>query len=218
MLKQLIARINKSYFIHKLVQPLRTFRFQNKQYHYFCHKYNSPHINERAVELPIAWAEVQKYQSSEVLEVGNVLSHYFPISHQVVDKYEVAPGVINKDVINFKSSKKFKLIVSISTLEHVGWDEKVKNKQKIPRALEHLKSLLAPGGTVFITLPLGYNLYLDEHLRTNKIAFDKAFFLQRKTVFNSWLEVDKRVLKKMPKYNYPFANANVIIIGKLRAK
>jgi cyclopropane fatty-acyl-phospholipid synthase-like methyltransferase len=51
--------------------------------------------------------------------------------------------VINEDVVNFKSKKKYDLIVSISTLEHVGWDEK---PMKIPRAIENLKTLITPQG------------------------------------------------------------------------
>ena len=150
------------------------------------------------MELPIVWKEVQKHKSSEVLEIGNVLSHYFPTKHLVVDKYEVAPGVINEDVIEFKSKKKFRLIVSISTLEHVGWDEKVKSKDKIPKAIKHLKKMLAPGGTLLVTLPLGYNSYLDEHLRAGKIKFDEVFYMERTSKFNSWREVSRNSFKKKP--------------------
>jgi len=51
-----------------------------------------------------------------------VLSHYFAVKHDIVDKYEIAPSVVNEDLVNFKPGKKYDLIVSISTLEHVGWD------------------------------------------------------------------------------------------------
>ena len=216
MLNRLSTKINKSYKAHQLVQPLRSFRLQNKQYRYFCHRYNTAHANERAVELPIIWSQVQQYPSNQVLEIGNVLSHYFPTSHQVVDKYEVAPGVINQDIVDFAPQRKFKFIVSISTLEHVGWDESVHSKQKILHALRKIKSLLAPKGTALITLPLGYNQYLDEHLAANRICFDTAYFLQRISAFNSWQQVPKSILKKHPQYNYPFPNANVIVIGKYR--
>ena len=36
-----------------------------------------------------------------MLEVGNVLRHYRPqLDHLVVDKYEHAPGVLNRDVLD----------------------------------------------------------------------------------------------------------------------
>jgi hypothetical protein len=66
---------------------------------------------------------VKRYKERNILEIGNVLSHYFPVNHDIVDKYEKADGVINQDVVHFYSPKKYDLIVSVSTLEHVGWDE-----------------------------------------------------------------------------------------------
>jgi len=210
-----LKKFNKSYLTHKALQPFRSFSFCGEKYRYFCHKYNHPHLNERAVELPIVWKEVQKHKSSEVLEIGNVLSHYFPTKHLVVDKYEVAPGVINEDVIEFKSKKKFRLIVSISTLEHVGWDEKVKSKDKIPKAIKHLKKMLAPGGTLLVTLPLGYNSYLDEHLRAGKIKFDEVFYMERTSKFNSWREVSRNSFKKKPRYGSPYENANVVVFARI---
>src|SRR3990172_4116095 len=99
----------------------RTFVFRDKTYHYFYHTYNPTWRNERCVETPIIWSIVKRSKEANILEVGNVLSHYFDTNHDVLDKYERAPGVINEDVVEFKSNKRYDLIVSISTLEHVGW-------------------------------------------------------------------------------------------------
>lgn len=66
-----------------------------------------------------------------MLEVGNVLSHYFPIHHDIVDKYEVCPGVINQDIADFLPQEKYDLILSISTVEHVGWDEQPQEPTKL---------------------------------------------------------------------------------------
>ena len=41
----------------------------------------------------------------------------------MVDKYERAPGVVNRDVLDLDDLGHFELVVAISTLEHVGWDE-----------------------------------------------------------------------------------------------
>ena len=43
--------------------------------------------------------------------------------HDVLDKYEKGNNVINDDVVSFSTEVKYDLIVSVSTLEHVGWDE-----------------------------------------------------------------------------------------------
>ncbi|HAV15426.1 MAG TPA: hypothetical protein DCX25_03785 [Candidatus Pacebacteria bacterium] len=216
MYRKVISRINKSYYLHKLSEPIRTFTVRGKLYRYFCHRYNTTWLNERAVEVPLIWSEVQRYPNDQVLEVGNVLSHYFPTTHQVVDKYETAPKVMNQDIVKFHSKKKFMLIVSISTLEHVGWDESPRDKQKILTAIKVLMRLLRPGGTLIMTLPLGYNPHLDQYLRTNTLHFDTSLFLKRTSAFNTWREVSKHVLEEHPQYNHPFQNANVIVIGTYR--
>ncbi|GAH93498.1 unnamed protein product, partial [marine sediment metagenome] len=142
-----------------------TFTFREQIYNYFYHRYNSTWGNERAIEVPVVWDIVKKYKGKHILEVGNVLSHYFPTQHTILDKYEKASGVINLDVVDFQPAEKYDLIVSISTLEHVGWDEKPREPRKILRALENLKRCSALGGQIVVTLPLGYNREIDKLLR-----------------------------------------------------
>lgn len=119
------------YYFYKISKSSRTFLFQGETYRYFYHKYNKTWKNERAVDIPIIWEIVKKSQKKRILEVGNVLSHYFPANHDIVDKYELAKGVINQDIVDFTACHKYDLIVSISTLEHVGYDEKRKEPGKI---------------------------------------------------------------------------------------
>jgi hypothetical protein len=139
--------------------------------------YNYTWRNERAVEIPILW-EIVKNTKGNILEVGNVLSHYFPVKHDVIDKYEKAPNVINLDVVDLDSSKKYNLIVSISTLEHVGWDEKPREPKKIVYALRKLKECLNPGGKIVLTLPLGYNKEVDKLLEEKKNTFYRTALSQ----------------------------------------
>lgn len=168
----------------------RVLRFQGAQYPYLYRRYNLTVQNERAVELPIAWAAVSQCAPDQVLEIGNVLAHYFPIQHQVLDKYEVAPGVINADVVDFQPGRQYDLIVAISTLEHVGWDEDPRDPPKFRRAVENLTSLLAPGGKLLITLPVGYNSEVDAVLRERSMPFATLGFLKRTTPDNIWKETD----------------------------
>jgi hypothetical protein len=93
------------YCYYRLFKASRTFTFQGEVYRYFYHPYNITWRNERAVEVPIVWKIVNKYVGRNVLEVGNVLSHYFPVHHDVLDKYEKAKGVINEDVVEFSPAK-----------------------------------------------------------------------------------------------------------------
>ena len=63
--------------------------------------------DERAVEVPVAQALVDRHAPDRVLEIGNVLSHYRPQQHVVVDKYEQAAGVLNRDVLDLGGLGRF---------------------------------------------------------------------------------------------------------------
>jgi hypothetical protein len=88
-----------------------------------------------------------------VLEVANVLSHYFAVDHDILDKFESGGSVRTEDVVSFRTADRYDLIVSISTLEHVGWDEEPQDAGKISRAIANLSDHLAPGGRLLATLP-----------------------------------------------------------------
>jgi hypothetical protein len=197
------------YYYYKIFNSLRTFTFNGKKFKYFSHRYNGAWRIERTVEVPIIRDIMKKYHGKNILEVGNVLSHYFSVNHDVLDKYEKACRVINRDVVNFRPSKKYDLIVSISTLEHVGWDEKPRQPMKILRAVENLKKLLVAGGKIVITLPLSYNT------NVNKIKFTEKYYLKRISRDNKWFESDWEGVKCV-KYNEPFPCANAVIIGVIK--
>lgn len=167
----------------------RGFWYGGRRYRYVFRMYNETYNNERAVELPVVWRVVRGAGGKRVLEVGNVLSHYYPIHHVVVDKYEQAPGVLNCDVVEYNPGQPFDLIVSISTLEHVGWDEEPREPGKILVAIEHLTSLLAPGGKLLFTIPLGYHTEFDAHLREGRLRLDEAHYLTRVARPCTWVEV-----------------------------
>lgn len=214
----MIRTLLTNYYLHKYFFALfRRFIFAGKKFRYFVHRYNATWRNERAIEVPIVWHQVRDAYTrrARVLEVGNVLSHYVPTHHTVVDKYEKAKGVINQDIVDFNPIKKFDLIVAISTFEHIGWDESPRRKQKVNRAVKHVRSLLRPGGRAIITVPVGYNPYVDEQLIAGKLGFDSHVVMQRTSIDNQWCEVNDSVLPTA-KYGHPFSNANVVVVGEVR--
>ena len=180
----------------------RFFTFQNKQYNYFYHLYNSTCLNERAVEIPIVWKIAQDYQGKRILEVGNVLSHYFNFPHDIIDKYEKFSGVMNQDIVDFQPKEKYDLIVSISTLEHVD---------EILPAIQNLEKCLAPGGKIVITMPLGYNSQVDNLLNEGKIKFTEQYFLQKFSDFE-WKEVNQSEVRGI-KYDISRYSALGLVIG-----
>lgn len=199
-------------FCYKIFKSGKKFTFQGKSYPYFYHRYGYTWLAERAIEIPIVWGLVSQYSHQKILEVGNVLSHYFDVNHDIVDKYEKGHGVINQDIVNFRPDKKYDLIVSISTLEHVGWDETPSKSKKVLKAMKNLKRLLTPKGKIVVTLPLGYNTNVDRLLKTNRLGFTKKYYLKRISQDNTWQEVSWEDVKNV-KYSNPFSCANGLVIG-----
>jgi SAM-dependent methyltransferase len=140
------------------------FTLDGESYRLLRRRYGLTWVTERAVEIPVAARVLERHRGGHVLEMGNVLSHYMPVAHDVVDKYERAPGVRNVDVLDLPAEPAYDLIVSVSTLEHVGRDETPREPKRAVQALEHLRRLLLPGGQLFATVPAGYNPDLDAEL------------------------------------------------------
>ncbi len=168
----------------------RTFQFQGTTLRYFAHPYNATWRSERAVEIPLARHFLAQVAGGTGLEVGNVLSHYGAIDHLVVDKYEASPGVVNRDVAELDSPEPLDFVISISTLEHVGWDEEPREPEKVGRAITRLRGLLAPAGRMFVTCPLGYNPHLDALVRAGTLYPATEGFLRRASpTAGPWQEV-----------------------------
>ena len=204
---------NLSYWYHKCFFRDRTFEFRGKEYKYYFHPRGKTWMTERSVEIPLVWELVQEYRqlNKKILEVGNVLSYRFETNHDILDKYEMVPGVINEDVISFVPDHKYDLIVSISTMEHVGWDEIPTDPHKLLEGLNNLKNMLSPTGKLLVTLPLGQNAYLDDLLRKNVKIFDEQFYLLKKSDLNWKEEVWDNLLNIT--YNEKIPAANAILVG-----
>ena len=190
----------------------KTFEFAGETHHYHFHPYSLD--NERAAEIALA-GDFLKGKTGEILEVGNVLSHYFAFPHDVVDKYEKAPGVINEDIVTYAPRKKYDCIITISTLEHVGWDEQPRDPQKIICAIQHLKTLLKNGAPLYVTMPLGYNPHVDEMIRAQQTGFSEIRFLMRTSSDNRWREATWEEVRQA-KYGTPFPCANALAVGIFR--
>lgn len=181
---------------------------------YFRHPYNWTWLNERAVEIALARRVLAERPGARVLEIGNVLSHYLPVRHPVVDKYERAPGVRNADVTELEPSGDVDLVISVSTLEHVGLDEDVHDPDKPLRAIHRLVGLLAPGGTLWVTLPVGYNPDLDRQLRAGAVAFDRLSALRRSPSRNRWQQVPVERVWDAP-YDRLLYTAHGLLVGEI---
>jgi SAM-dependent methyltransferase len=196
------------------------FYFDGERYDYLFHHYNTTWRNERTVEVPIAARTIERRHGARLLEVGNVLHNYLddsrlPADRAIVDRYELAPGVHNVDVMDHDPAEPYDLIVSISTLEHVGRDEEPRDPAKAIAAIERLHSWLAPGGDLLVTVPLGYHPDLDGHLLDGPAAFQQLGFLRRISDDNRWVAAAAEDVRGTT-FGRPFPAANALAVGRSR--
>jgi hypothetical protein len=189
----------------------RRFVLDGESYVYHVARGNRTWDNERAVELPVMWSELRRHGGEGVLEVGNVLGHYYDTDHPVLDKYEQHEGVTwNEDVVAFRPPFAPELVLSVSTLEHVGFSERPRDPAKFRQALDALAGWLAPGGRLVFTVPIGYNPAVSEYLDSPD-ARRSVRCLRRVTLDNLWVQVDYDDVRDA-RYNHPFPCANAIAI------
>ncbi len=189
----------------------RTFHARGRRYRYLFRGYNTTWRNERCLELPLALEVLNQRSGQRILEVGNVLHNYTPIQHDVLDKYERAAGVINQDVVEFSPGTPYDLIISVSTLEHVGWDEGELEPGKVMVAFAHLRDMLAPGGRLWVTVPRGYHRHLDQYVDQEMIPFTEVLFFRRSSRRN-WREVAHEDVRGIP-YGVGFEGAIAVMVG-----
>ncbi len=189
----------------------RHFEFRGEQIPCLYAHYNITWCNERAVEVPLARWYLEQAEGP-VLEVGHVLGHYGTHGHLVLDKYENAKGLVNEDITQWQTDRRFGLILSVSTFEHIGFDDDVDGASgdKIKAAIAACRALLQPGGRLVFTVPLGYNPDLDQLIESDHLGQDRGWFLLRQGP-REWKEVTKhQVMGTRFGKPYPFANALLV--------
>jgi hypothetical protein len=213
-------------FILNILRRKDSFIFNDNEYYYFIHprSWNS----ERVAEIPIILDYLIQDMSGKrkILEFGNVLSQFIKCERKwdILDKYSEGEGVIHEDIIDFKPKEKYDLIISISTLEHVGLNENVEvvghdftlyDNIKTEKAIKNIKeNCLKPNGRMVFTIPLGYNLALDNSLFYDKMGFDKLIYMKRISKNNLWKEIKfEEIDYSLNCYGHPFPCANYICVG-----
>jgi hypothetical protein len=175
---------------------------------------NRPWRNERAVELALAKDFVDRRRETRTLEVGNVVSQYVDFPHDIVDKYERAVSVRNIDIVDLAGVEAYESLLSVSTLEHVGWDERPRQAGQVEKAYRVMRSSLQSGGEMLLTCPLGYNHELDALVAADALDFPSRHFLIRVSKDNRWEEADKGEALGRP-YGSAYRNANALFVGRV---
>lgn len=209
LMNSLFTKFAVPYIVKKRKKEI--FYVDGKLYYMFAHKYNTAWANERGVEVSYIRDLLKNYDSDSILEIGNVISHYFPVDWDVVDKYEKGLNVINEDIIDFHPSKRYDLIFSISTFEHIGYDEEKIDSEKILKVLNHLRNLLKPNGRIVFTGITEYNRYFKSHISHGNFGCDKEFYML--CVVNTKLNQKWVQTVKDSIYNY-----NCLYIGIIKTQ
>jgi hypothetical protein len=167
--------------------------------------------SERTVELAIGAQALAAHPPQDVLEVGNVMSGYGHAGHHVVDKYERRAGVLNEDIVGFDPGRRYGLVLSFSTLEHVGRDEEPRDPDKAARALESVSNLVASDGALLVSIPVDYHRELEGAFVPGEI-FDSVVLLVRCSRLHHW---EPRDLGELPQIHYdtPYPFANGLLVG-----
>lgn len=193
------------------------FTFNNHTYGYFP-AFGPSGLNERIIEIPIAYEYANIFSGKKILEVGKVLSTYMQIDCDMVDLTEKAPGVLNIDIMDYLPDKKYDLILCLSTIEHIGYGDYDKeiNPNKCLKAINHMIELLSQNGLLVTTAPIGWNPTFDEALVQKSLPFTEIYYMKRKSR-GIWYQTD--YLKAInSRYGYPFPYANALMIGTYKNK
>ncbi len=160
--------------VARRVRGARSFELGGVRFDYRDDWYNWTWLGERAVEIPIAAAALNSADPGRTIEVGAVMSHYGYNTHRVIDRYEQGEGIEQIDIFDLPPTPVHDLVLSVSTLEHVGWDESPRDAELALKAVDHLKRLVAPGGELLVTVPVGYHPRLDAAARSGALGFHSA--------------------------------------------
>jgi hypothetical protein len=168
--------------------------------------------HERCVELGLGRFAMARRRPEDVLEVGNVLPLTGVRGHTVVDKWEKGPGVINEDIVDFAPGRRYGLVVCLSTLEHIGWDEEPQDPDKARVALRVMSDLVEDGGDMLVTIPVGYHRELEHHYVSAEAPFDEVCLLVKQTRLARW---EPRPVEERRGIGYgaPYACGNAILVG-----
>ena len=190
------------------------------------HPYNNTITNERAIEIPLALRWLKK--ENNITEIGAVTPYYSPVTHEVIDPHDekatISDYMENVDLTG-------KNVLSISTIEHIGTTDYLDGQIMFPdvefidknAAIECLKQILNQSKKCFVTIPIGYNKFLDawlhEHLHLlDCFGYHKKYLYSYETrhqpVQLLWTYHEKvEDLNYHYCYPYPFGNFILCIEG-----
>jgi len=159
----------------------------------------SAHLTERRIELPLAYAFLQRYNNpGHTVELGGVTPYYFDSPHTVIDIEDPHPQCVHVDIRNIRSYVD-KLVLTVSTLEHI---------QTVEDALGVVIRICSQASHYLITFPLGFNVPFDQGILERTDA-GRRILLVRQNDANDWAKVPFELTHA---YGKPFKYANAVCV------
>jgi len=171
-------------------------------------------MTERSVEMALAdtWISARE-QDPAAIEIGAVTPYYWPCRlKNIIDPADSSPFISEKKSV-FDVNLKDKKILSISTFEHIGNGEYglVKDDNLASKALD---KVIDEASEFLITIPVGYNSFLDDYVFSNTFNGVRISFLVRgkADLDNNWKQVFSKEEANIP---YGKAANGLIVLEKI---
>jgi len=155
----------------------------------------------RSVEIALGKLAFERFKGQYILEVGNTLHQYIGGYHLCVDQFDPEQRVIQKDILGFEAFGAFDLVISISTIEHIGYDTTYHGNEKkegwrAVQATRHCYNLMRDGGSLLATWDIGANPFLDLAIEQKVIPFGSYYYLAQDPETLQWSEISQEQLKE----------------------
>jgi len=170
--------------------------------------------SERAIEIPLAIDFLSNYaQQDPITELGCVLPYYILKrgSHNVYDLTDKHPQCTRCDLRTLNDNDLKGVVVSISTLEHLGLAEYGIEKGSTDEGVALLKRILADARKYFITVPIGYNKTLDDFI-LGSCDLGECYVARTRNNPEEWEVVAKTALTNEMKKFGTYLKANTICV------
>ena len=180
---------------------------------YFKHSHNQTEKNERSIELVLCFRYVDTLKGN-LIEIGAITPYYRTISHHCLDPIDKKATI--KD---FAETYDFtdKNVLSISTIEHIGLGDYNLEKNE-GLSYDVLCDLYQKSKTCLISLPIGYNKYLDDKIMSNLDEFEYFFYVRESMLIPLGRHTSWKLINDESGFNFTYnrnpksANSVIFII------
>jgi hypothetical protein len=141
---------------------MNTFKINDVELRYKRVFFNEAYQNERSIEVAIGEWFLDKHKG-DVLEIGAVMPYYGAENHEIVDLADDHPKSKKENALNVVYTGRN--VLCISTIEHMMTKEY--NNGSDQDSITFLNKVLTNASSYLITWGLGYNPFLDAHMKSH---------------------------------------------------